>query len=115
MNKIIISLAISCLLACGETTTELPKNIVPTDKMVKIMVDLQLIEGIIAVRDTKPEEVNAYYQSIFDKYQISKEILDRNIQYYSERPEILEAIYQEVITELSKKQAKVENETPPNN
>ena len=39
----------------------------------------------------------------------------KNIQYYSERPEILEGIYQEVITELSKKQAKVENETPPNN
>ena len=110
MNKIITSFVITCMLSCTETTTELSKDIVPEDKMVEIMVDLQLIEGIIAVRDTDPEEVNAYYQSIFDKYQINREVLDKNIQHYSEHPEILESIYQEVITELSKKQAKVENE-----
>ena len=103
------------MLACGENTGKLPPDILSSNQMIEVMVDLQLIEGLIAVRDTEAEEVGAYYKSIFDKHQINREILDKSIQYYSEHPEILEMIYQEVITELSKKQAKVENETPAPN
>lgn len=115
MNKILIALSITCLLACAENTKKLPQGILSSDQMIGVMVDLQLIEGLIAVRDTELEEVNTYYQSIFKKHQIDKETLDKSIQYYSKHPDILEIVYQEVITELSKKQARVNNEVPPSN
>ena len=72
------------------------------------MVDVQLLEGLIAVRTIEEEQINYYYNATFEKHGIDKNTFDLNIQYYIEHPEELEVIYQDVITELSKKQATVQ-------
>ena len=72
------------------------------------MVDVQLLEGLIAVRTISEEQVNVYYNATFKKHGIDKNTFDLSMKYYIEYPEKLELIYQDVITELSKKQAAVQ-------
>lgn len=72
------------------------------------MVDIQLLEGLIAVRTIEEEQINFYYNATFEKHGIDKNTFNLNIKYYIGHPEELEVIYQDIITELSKKQATVQ-------
>ena len=55
-----------------------------------------------------------YYKYIFIKYKISYGQLMKSWTYYSAHPEMLSKVYDEVITELSKKQAAVsDNKNKP--
>ena len=104
-------LCISVLLFSCQQNPEahLPKGILDTDKMTSVMVDIQLVEGLIAVRTIQTEKINFYYNSTFKKHKIDKETFDRSIEYYTDHPAELEIIYQDVITELSKKQASIQS------
>ena len=94
--------------SCKETPKPLPSGILDNTKMTEVMVDVQLLEGLIAVRTIEEEQINFYYNATFEKHGIDKNTFDLNINYYIEHPAELEVIYQDVITELSKKQATVQ-------
>ena len=96
------------LFSCKEKSKPLPSGILDNAKMTEVMVDIQLLEGLIAVRTIEEEQINFYYNATFEKHGIDKNTFDLNINYYIEHPAELEVIYQDVITELSKKQATVQ-------
>lgn len=108
---ILLYLCISVLLfSCQQNSeAQLPKGILDTDKMTSVMVDIQLLEGLIAVRTIQTEKINFYYNTTFKKHKIDKKTFDRSIEYYTGHPAELEIIYQDVITELSKKQASIQS------
>jgi hypothetical protein len=50
------------------------------------------------------------YQLLFNKYNISKERYDSSYQFYLDNPALLNKIYENVIIELTKKQAEIEQD-----
>lgn len=75
---------------------------------MQLLVDYHLAETqsqLNASFDDSKKLKQSYYKFIFEKHKTNFSELKKSFDYYSAHPEIFSAIYDEVITELSKKQA----------
>jgi hypothetical protein len=109
-KKILTSLCLSGLffVSCSKKEEKIPAQIIPKDKMVHVMVDIHLAEAHSQFNipfDDPKKAKQGYYKFIFNKYKITSSQLMASWSFYAAHPEIFEKIYEEVITELSKKQA----------
>lgn len=75
--------------------------------MVSVMVDVQLIEAALSVdqSDKAKETAAGSYDSVLKQHNISREKFDESFKYYAEHPGLMEQIYEEMLSKLSKKQA----------
>lgn len=82
-------------------------------QLILVLTDVQLIEGAISKKildkNNNKKDSPHYYEKVFEKHGITQEIFDESITYYSEKPEELEAIYDKVLVELSKKKAQLQS------
>ncbi|MDP2424403.1 MAG: DUF4296 domain-containing protein [Bacteroidales bacterium] len=112
LASIILLLFVFCL-ACNQEDP-LPEYVLDQQKMVEVLVDMQLIEGVLnQQQNVAPDVFNMsqiYYDSLYTKYGISHEILDSSLSYYGRRPKVLEKILEEVITALNKIELDAEQE-----
>lgn len=89
--------------------------------MITIMADVQIIEAEINFqkqqeRERDPNDTTAiapkdylkmsreYYNQLFEHYGITDSILEQNMRYYTERPEVLERIMDSTMQRLIKAQ-----------
>lgn len=96
------------LFSCSKKEEQIPAAIIPKEKMVQVMVDVHLAEARLQMNmaiDNNFITKQSYYKFIFQKYNITYADLTVSYNYYSAHPEVFSKIYDEVITELSKKQA----------
>lgn len=97
-------------VACksGEESSDTPENILTKNKMVEIMVQVHLAEAALNLNlnDNKAGETKVY-QDIFRKKNVSKNQYEESLKYYTEHPEKMVEIYDEVLNELSRMQAEV--------
>jgi len=80
------------------------------DKMTSIMVDIQLAESALMHMEQRGENAGVYkkkvFELVFEKHQTTREKFDSSLSYYSlNNLQQLDAIYAEVITQLSQKQS----------
>ena len=84
------------------------KDVLSHKDMVKLIAEVHIIEALVEERRNtgklKPGELKLFYDQLFTKYKINNDLFFKNINYYLERPEEFLKIYEEVITELSKRQ-----------
>lgn len=90
-------------LAC-ENSKKRPESIIPEDKMVLILIDIQILEATYNMRliheEDRNERMERYYQEVFENYKTSIALFNESYTYYEENPEILEGIYEEVLEKL---------------
>ena len=112
MKKTVIPIILFTLFACNEAVETIPDNVLSKEDMVSVMVDVQLIEAALSINQSEEAKETAYYNydSVLKQHNLSKEKFDESFKYYSEHPELMEQIYEEMLSELSKRQAEVENE-----
>ena len=115
MKKFLIVWVLAGCWACSEKSVEaIPDDVLPIEKMTAIMVDVQLIEGGIVIRKynktQRKDQITDYYKSLYFKHEISKEIFDYSLKYYTDHPGKLEEIYERMLEKLSELEAEVENE-----
>lgn len=103
-------LALLLLLACGPEgleEAERPAWVMPPDSMTDLMTDIHLVEGARigkrTIGDTLP--ISVYYQLVWDKYDLDKEMYDSLFSYYSRHPAVMEEIYNKVLQRLSEMEA----------
>lgn len=107
MRKLLI--IILFLSACSDGGGKKSEYVLPEEKMISVLVDLHMAESEKQLAgsdfaDTSRTDTISFYK-IFTKNKITKQEYDSSMQYYSKRPEMLDAIYDEVINELSRMQA----------
>jgi len=108
MNKFIGFLGVLLLLtSCVQPPREkVPANIINPDDMVKIYRDIHLTDAYIANQKLRINidyiKINGYYNSITEKYGYSRTKIDSSMNYYSHHPELMNEIYDIVLTDLSK-------------
>ncbi|MEW6468070.1 MAG: DUF4296 domain-containing protein [Bacteroidota bacterium] len=105
MKKILFIFSALLLCSCGgEKKEPVPAHVLAHDQMVKLLKDMHIAEGESGIRtmeninDPAGDTVN--YQEIFKKNGIQKWQYDSSMMYYSTRPELLNEIYDQVISEL---------------
>lgn len=97
------------IFACEQPKTEVPKNIIPEDSIVKIIADVEIIEAGLSLsqvsQDTVVPATKKYYGTILKKYRITQKRFEESLSYFSTNPERFEGIFEKVINELSRRQS----------
>lgn len=118
-----LSIIILCFVlatACGRKDKGFkPSRLLNEQEMIAIMADVQVIEAEINYEKQKERERDPddttfvapkdylkmsreYYDQLFEHYGITDSIFSQNMQYYTERPEVLERIMDSVTQRLMK-------------
>jgi len=118
--KKILFLFISLLLLVSCYTTEnkikhsSPSNLIEEETMVLILADVEIAESALRQMQNTNQEIGTrqetYYYSIFSKYDVSREQFDSSMAYYKKEPEMMDRIYEEVITRLSVIESEIQME-----
>lgn len=99
------------MIAPGCTTkpTSEAKDIIPSDSLVMILSDIQLIESALYIKQNEGKDIRSYsdhyYRYLYAKYHTDAQKIQNSLRYYQENPEKLESIYKTVLDSLSRKQS----------
>jgi len=108
MYRFIIFLSLFLFLSCDAKKKPPKKYLLTRDQIIPVLVDLHLTFGIQATYEF--HELTRLYDSIdvhsavLKKHNVEKAAFNSTISYYSDNPEHLINIYDEVIMQLSKLQ-----------
>ncbi len=100
----------------------MPERLLTEHEMIDIMTDVQVIEADINYqkkqeRERDPNDTTKiavkdyfrmsreYYSQLFEHYGITDSIFSQNMQYYTERPEVLERVMDSVMQRLIRVQS----------
>lgn len=109
--KVIVSiLSLLVVLGCTqkiETVVNPPENLIKREQMVDIVVDLMILDAILVDKQKKRSkdlDYTKYYlhNSIMKKYNITRESFEESFDYYAHNLDVMDDIYAEAITKLSK-------------
>jgi hypothetical protein len=101
------------LCACGseDEKIKIPKNIIPPEEMVSILVDFHLVEASIIQAKQRNEDENQLtnyrYRSVLEKHKISRKKISESITFYTGHMKEFHKIYEEVVVELGKTQSRI--------
>jgi hypothetical protein len=102
MIRISICLSIVLLLLAACRSSSVPENILPPEKMQKIMWDIGRADELVAyygLRDSSyisMEHYNEYYQKVFRIHKTTKEEFSRSLVYYESHPPLLKRVLDSV-------------------
>lgn len=99
-------LALTFLVACSD---DAPKGIIGRDKMVKLMIDVHIIDGVLynlneSTADTLYKYGSDKYNKLFKSYQTDSAQFKKSLKYYIQRPEIVSKMYADIMTTLQAKE-----------
>ncbi len=105
-----ILLIVLFLSACTnkiDEHVEKPADLIPKDQMVDIIVDLRLMDAILALKQREKEQDiddSKYFlnNSIMEKYGITHDRFERSLQYYQHDLKELDELNEQALTKLSK-------------
>lgn len=104
----------ACYTAPENETAPAPENLIDRDKLVLIIADVEITESALRQKQNVGHEIKnikeTYYHSIFSKYNISREQFDSSMTYYKQDPEVMDKIYEDVITRLSMMESEIQLE-----
>ncbi len=99
------------LMACGTGEEALPEGLLPRDKFREVLLEAQLVEARVnhelslGIHTSAPAD--RYYTELYEAKGVTAESFEATFRYYSERPEMLKSIYEEIITELSRRKDEI--------
>lgn len=104
-----LTLALAMVIAsCNNLNVKPPKDLLSEDRMVEIITDIEIIEGKLHFnneRNGNAEELKvSYYQQLYEHHNITKEQFIDNLNYYTQKPELLENIMTRVVDSITKEQ-----------
>jgi hypothetical protein len=108
MRIALLFMTIVILLSCSDGVKGFkePEDLIPRDTMVMILKDLTLIEAHV---QNKFNSVDQYRETmllsgnnIIEKYSVTRSRLDRSMDYYGSRQEVLAGIYSEILDSLNR-------------
>jgi hypothetical protein len=122
VKRIILLLVSASLIAvsCKHHKEEVPSYVIPEERLVPLLVDYHLAQ---AISNTYPfrQRTQTYSKlslcdSVIVAHGYTRKIFDSTMLYYSKNIEKFDALYEKVITELNRMQAKNEGrQILPNN
>jgi len=101
----IFVLIFSALVSCGESELKVPDEVIPRDSMIMLMADIHLAEARLLLGGGGGEMKNKYLQNVLYKHGTDTARFNRSFNFYSAHPDYFTKMYDEVIVEISRRQA----------
>jgi len=97
--------SIFCATCTPSGSVEKPERFIPKEQFMEILIDLHLTDAMLNDKklDDNQLDSGSYYNFLLQKYDISKKTFEENLYYYSNQPQVFNAVYDSVLTRLSKK------------
>lgn len=79
-----------------------PEGIIEMGKMISVLTDVHVIDSYVstAAYDTTTLPAKEYYKVVYQKYKIDSLQLQKSLRYYSNKPELLDTMYYQVLRKL---------------
>ena len=112
MKQLLFGILLLTLMSCNRLkTTQVPADVMPRDSMVSILVDIHVADAVADQKfgQDKPNRAfaNGMYERIFEIHHTTAALYKTSFKYYESHPEILDKMYEQVITEISKREAEL--------
>jgi|ERR1043165_5614208 hypothetical protein len=111
--KRLIPLILILLSACKAELPSVPKDLIQMDEMKLILTDMHIAD---AVAETKAQvgmnekmTAQGYHEQIFKNHGTAREEFLRSYKFYEANPKLLDKMYDDILIELSKREAAVGN------
>ncbi|MCG8412482.1 MAG: DUF4296 domain-containing protein [Bacteroidales bacterium] len=112
MKKQIIPFLIILFVACSKN--KVPDYVIPEDKMVDIIVDLHVSDGIMNMYEIRNEilkyKKENIYNQILSLHGYNRHDFDTSVYYYSYNINQYDEIYKKVLSRLTEKEARIKEE-----
>jgi len=100
------------LAACKEKFPAVPSDIIPMTKMENILIDMHIVDAVAETRTmgsgaTEMKFTEQYYLQIYKNYGITKEEFLKSYLFYQNNPILLNKLYDDVLSEMSKREAQM--------
>ena len=114
MRYIIIFIFIGIFTSCSskEEEVNIPKNLIPRDSLVSVLVDIHIADAYLAKHKLPADARNktAFYDEVLKKHGYNRQVFDSTISYLKDYLDYYQDIYDDVLNELSKKEAYIQKE-----
>lgn len=105
MRVFVVLLLILSAWGCSPPK-DLPEGVLDRERFTKVMTAIRLVEARInhelMVEHASSINSDRYYEEVFEEQGISEVEFKTSFAYYSERPEEMKAIYEVVLSDLSR-------------
>jgi hypothetical protein len=108
IRGILLFLLIAACAGCRPEKEKTPPGLIGREAMVQLLADLHLAQALAQSQadvNDPAEAKKAYYQAVLKKHGISYSRFKKSMDHYATHPEALTVIYDQVIEELSRRQA----------
>lgn len=99
-------LALLFLSACS-SKEKTPDGIIKKDQMVGLLTDIHIVNGTLYMVPQMPDSLYKYgmgkYLTVFKKHHTDTTMFKKSVMYYASKPDELEKMYQQVMTNLQAK------------
>ena len=101
--------------------TQIPKNILPQEKMQKLLLDLLEADELIAKKTMDSTSLDSFsrgvvYSAVFAQHKTSKGIFKKSFAYYESHPELLKIVLDSIQSETKisaeKSKTRLKNKRP---
>lgn len=104
MNKIFFAFVVLFIFSCSNSKQP-PTDIIPRDTLISVIVDMHIADVILLNPNVQSKisdiSSNKLYQTVLNKYNITRERFNKSMDYYANNPEVLDSIYDIVIERLN--------------
>ena len=99
------------LFSCSKKKTSIPEGILPMRELQQVLAEIHLGQAASSnavMTDSSLYSNKEYVNYILKKHNINREDFLKTMKFYTENPDLLEEVYDSVITQLSRMQAESE-------
>ena len=111
---LLLALLFSGCYKVNKLEVKKPANLIPENKMIDILTDMEIIQGAaIYNREHYPEykDIKAgYYQVLYNRYHVTKSQIRSSLNYYNNKGDVMANIYDGVMSKLTEKQSVLNEE-----
>jgi hypothetical protein len=112
---ILVLFAVFALILITNCSKDKKKYIIPKDDFEAILVDIHLMDGVVRQHNfrnklARKNDTLDYYDAILRSHNYTRAQYDSSVVYYSENLGKFDDIYENVLSELNRMEAKAEDE-----
>ena len=111
-NYIILGFVIFSISSCMEKEVPIPENVLKLKEMTSILSDVHFAQAALNLKiqnDSLVYSMNDYLTYILKQHKTEKDDFLVSLKFYSDHPGILKQVYDSVLTEMSRIEARTVN------
>jgi len=109
MNRLFFLTCLVVFISCkNKNQAEIPSNILSKDEMVGVLTDVYILESSVdlnLVSGSVNKKDSSLFYDVFTNNKVTKKQYEESLAFYKIHPELLNEIYDSVLTSLNRKQA----------